>query len=513
MADINNVIGRDVRNALLDIGDLRKDAGDAKNKAQNAETKAEEAKTESSSAKTKADSVQTQLDTVVVEGDSSVEAAQARVNAQGNAFGTLKERLDGSDEQLAQKASQERVSEVVDIFPSVLDSTNKKSQMNFKQVREFNLPDTDLATIGNPQGVAFDGQFLYISYRQRLYKYYTNGGFVADRDTTNDGSFGGGNGDCCHHQGFIYITTSNFSQGGIDGRVAKYRASDLAFIEQFVLVGGSHVPASITQKNGFFWVSRYTTPNMLLEKYSLDFSERIETYSLPTSQADGMVWIGDYLLINQHEDSSGNRKWGNCDVYFYKDNKFSKVDSIQKLDLWGQGIDYDIPSGTMFFAKRGYAKSKNKIILANLSQGRGTQSLFRGYLGTNQNNIQTSTWTKVDIDTVTVDVLDDFNLSTRKFVAPYTGYYEISLGVVWRNVVADKRYSATIAINDTFQQRPFGTDNKHSSFADFLSNHMSDVIFLNSGDRVEVYAKHEAGVNTVGISGNMQDTFLTIKRL
>src|SRR5699024_2560833 len=46
---------------------------------------------------------QSQIDTIVVEGDSSVEAAQARVNADGHAYDTLKARLDDSDELKASK--------------------------------------------------------------------------------------------------------------------------------------------------------------------------------------------------------------------------------------------------------------------------------------------------------------------------------------------------------------------------------------------------------------------------
>lgn len=55
---------------------------------------------------------QTQIDTIVVEGDSSVEAAQARVKADGEVFSTLKARLDASDEDVDGKASQEDVDAV-----------------------------------------------------------------------------------------------------------------------------------------------------------------------------------------------------------------------------------------------------------------------------------------------------------------------------------------------------------------------------------------------------------------
>lgn len=55
---------------------------------------------------------QTQIDTIVVEGDSSVEAAQARVNAEGRTYDTLKARLDASDESMSDKADEEDISEL-----------------------------------------------------------------------------------------------------------------------------------------------------------------------------------------------------------------------------------------------------------------------------------------------------------------------------------------------------------------------------------------------------------------
>ncbi|WP_363549534.1 phage baseplate upper protein [Caldifermentibacillus hisashii] len=58
---------------------------------------------------TTANSVQEQFNQVVIEGDSSVEAAQARVDADGNTYATLKERLDTKEQsfvtQLAEKAN------------------------------------------------------------------------------------------------------------------------------------------------------------------------------------------------------------------------------------------------------------------------------------------------------------------------------------------------------------------------------------------------------------------------
>src|SRR5690625_4774385 len=75
-------------------------AQEARTKAIEALNIANEAKSQSQSAENKADNIQEQFNQVVIEGDSSVEAAQARVDADGNTYDTLKERLDSSDERL-----------------------------------------------------------------------------------------------------------------------------------------------------------------------------------------------------------------------------------------------------------------------------------------------------------------------------------------------------------------------------------------------------------------------------
>lgn len=62
---------------------------------------ANEAIKKAQAADTKANSVQEQFNQVVIEGDSSLEAAQARVKADGTSFTTLQERLNDTDKQSA----------------------------------------------------------------------------------------------------------------------------------------------------------------------------------------------------------------------------------------------------------------------------------------------------------------------------------------------------------------------------------------------------------------------------
>lgn len=85
------------------------EAIEAADKAQrdsvSAKTSSENAVNTANAAETKADSVQEQFNQVVIQGDSSVEAAQARVDAEGNVFPTLKDRMDNGDALLAERAT------------------------------------------------------------------------------------------------------------------------------------------------------------------------------------------------------------------------------------------------------------------------------------------------------------------------------------------------------------------------------------------------------------------------
>jgi len=78
--------------------------------SERAENKSDEALGKANQSLSQSTSTQEQLNQVVINGDSSVEAAQARVDAEGQTYQTLKERLDAKETQttaqLAQKANQ-----------------------------------------------------------------------------------------------------------------------------------------------------------------------------------------------------------------------------------------------------------------------------------------------------------------------------------------------------------------------------------------------------------------------
>ncbi len=121
MADAPKILDTDfLDEAYPKLNKSIDNANEALRKSTSAETNSAVAVNKANTAESKANSVQEQFNQVVIEGDSSVEAAQARVDAQGNSFSTLQERLNTSDVQLVENA--------VRVGENRLSNTNKNKK-------------------------------------------------------------------------------------------------------------------------------------------------------------------------------------------------------------------------------------------------------------------------------------------------------------------------------------------------------------------------------------------------
>jgi|SRR5690625_543460 len=105
MADLINKED-DLNTGRVKLNRAIKDSDKAKQDAGQAVNISNEAKQIAQAAEDKAENVQEQFNQVVIEGDSSVEAAQARVDADNNTYSTLKERLDTKETQFAAQLAQ-----------------------------------------------------------------------------------------------------------------------------------------------------------------------------------------------------------------------------------------------------------------------------------------------------------------------------------------------------------------------------------------------------------------------
>ncbi len=146
------------------LNEAIKDAETAKGTSAQADDKATEALA-------KSESTQTQLDTIVIEGDSSVEAAQARVPVEGEAYPTLKARLDAENAEVTSQLAEntevvaksvqsismpENISTVKTKSPKLVIVGNTNDKLNVVQFNGVNYvlyeldaaPGTTTASVG-----------------------------------------------------------------------------------------------------------------------------------------------------------------------------------------------------------------------------------------------------------------------------------------------------------------------------------------------------------------------------
>ena len=135
--------------------------------------KSVEAETISENAQEQVDNIQSQVNQLVVEGDSSVEAAQARVDSEGNTYSTLKERLDDKEtefsSQLAQKASK-------------IDFVDKRNFLQMAKDFTVDKSKTPLYKINGDRNVSFLFPTTNKEYIQYRFEKDTNDDFIKQRE-------------------------------------------------------------------------------------------------------------------------------------------------------------------------------------------------------------------------------------------------------------------------------------------------------------------------------------------
>jgi len=132
----------------------------------------------------------------------------------------------------------------------------------------------------------------------------------------------------------------------------------------------------------------------------------------------------------------------------------------------------------------------------------------RAYLGTLQENLGNDAATKVLLDTENYDIGSDFDTGNNRFVAPVTGYYLVAASVRYLNtsVVADKRYHIMIYVN----QAEYSVSVSQSSYTDWISATLSDIVPVTAGQYIELYARQASGGATVDVNNGTTQTFMAV---
>lgn len=140
-----------------------------------------------------------------------------------------------------------------------------------------------------------------------------------------------------------------------------------------------------------------------------------------------------------------------------------------------------------------------------------TNAKCRVWLNTLQADLPNLTYTKVLFDSKSYDPNNCFDLTNRRFIAPESGFYQINTSVYFANCVADKTYSSAIYKNGVAVSYCHFTFSNTAELVCLPKN--CDVIQLNKGDYIEIFARSISGTNTVDISNGETNTYLSIHKL
>jgi len=130
-------------------------------------------------------------------------------------------------------------------------------------------------------------------------------------------------------------------------------------------------------------------------------------------------------------------------------------------------------------------------------------------LAADQTGIAQSTWTKVALDTVVFDVLDEFDFATNnRFVARESGYYMVSGSVRWNSLSDGNYVTVSIYVNGSAA----ATIHTEIGGGTTPRYNVSKLFHLDVADYIELWTRHNYAGNR-DIDNDQAGTYLTIHRV
>lgn len=137
------------------------------------------------------------------------------------------------------------------------------------------------------------------------------------------------------------------------------------------------------------------------------------------------------------------------------------------------------------------------------------KSKARAYLATSWQPIYSITWTKVQFNAESYDVLGEFDPTTNyRFTAKEAGYYQVNAQVEWLNITDAADVYMEIRKNGTV----YALARFDASGMPRVTQNIGDVIPLGKNDYLEVWVYHMGGSN-VNLRNGTHRTFISIHKL
>ena len=137
----------------------------------------------------------------------------------------------------------------------------------------------------------------------------------------------------------------------------------------------------------------------------------------------------------------------------------------------------------------------------------------RAYLSANQEDVNNTTWTKINLNAESYDIGGDFDHATNyKFTTPTAGYYLLTGCVQWvyDTTVADKVWKTAIYVDSA----SVAVTTMQTSVVQQVIVPVTTVEYIAAAKDIELYCYHNAGVDTPDVAGGSAfETFMAVHLL
>jgi hypothetical protein len=134
------------------------------------------------------------------------------------------------------------------------------------------------------------------------------------------------------------------------------------------------------------------------------------------------------------------------------------------------------------------------------------QPCARAYLSANTSALNSQV--QVPLNATTYNVGGCFNTTAHQFTAPVAGYYQVNASIMYEYGTDQRYYGIWIKVNSGYPVQTQIT----CSGSNWLSSTVSDIIYLNAGDTVELYTNHNHSGGII-IEGGSWFTYMSIRLL
>ena len=300
--------------------------------------KSVKAETTSNSAQEQVGNIQNQVDQLVIEGDSSVEAAQARVDAEGNIYDTLKDRLDFSDrrEENVDKNS---------FYRGLTMTKEKKAQLVFVDddcrqevwtllkpiVEQENIPISIAAITQYPDTVDGTGNWLSLEQLKELQKV----GFEVVSHTHTHKALGEISDEEVHYE--LATSKAWLKKRGFNHNILVYPYGSFGGKQHIV---SQYYQAAIRTDYGEHLLNRPPVLQMQLERVYYNYQDGTNDIETCKQKIDEAIDNNELLIIGMHCHYDGFDSNGLIEIIQYAKLRGIEIVTAQEaINSYGNYID------------------------------------------------------------------------------------------------------------------------------------------------------------------------------